>query len=149
MQISGEEFDTDNRTYIGIAKDEDEEDRKKRERLSGYNTGRKISRKRTNKEQIRKEDALATVEAIASHLRLTDGQKTEAKMIFQDLESRGRGLELMAFSVCAVVVNQYVEDGLRYSPQREDNDELFEEFVENHDLSPLGAMNQVRREILG
>lgn len=144
MQFCNE---TENQTYIDTSDCGTLVDEEKMELLNNYNRDRIKGRNRVNKEQVRKEDALALLQSIASTLRLNDGQKKEAKRIFKQVRSKQRGLKEIAFAVCVVVVNRDAPEK-RYWTKKENNDERFEEFVENHDFDPLPAIIQVKSEVM-
>lgn len=147
MQVCDE---TENHTYIDLSDCGPLVDEEKMELLNNYNRNRIKGRKRVNKQKARQEDALALLQSIASTLRLTDSQKKEAKRIFKMVESRQRGLKQVAFAVCVIVVNQAVPEGEKrywHDHKKKNNDERFVEFVEDHNINPLPAIMQVKREV--
>lgn len=137
----------DNATYIDWSEISDEEKKEKAELLNEYNGNRINFRGKKNENQIHREDCFHVLDATASSLRLTDGQKKEVKRIFDEgVDSLNRGVEEVAFACCVVVANRDAE-GKRYWPDSSYNDERFENFAERNDLDPLPAINQVKENL--
>jgi len=142
------EEQTENHTYIDVSQtDEDEDvDEEKIELLNKYNRGTIIGRNRTDKEKARRRDNHALLQSIASSLRLTKRQKKRASVLFDEVESKQRGVKKIAFGICVVVVNEK-SPYTRYWPGKDENDKHFEKFVENNDFDPLPAINQVKENL--
>lgn len=96
------------------------------EKFSQYNRGWNGPR-RENKEVNHNQDNLAIFDALAGQVELNGYQKSEGRRILQrlNLGELGRPVNLIAFSICAIVANDDVPDGNRYWPTSNDNDEDF------------------------
>lgn len=135
-----------NNTYIAIEEADGFVDYEKAKRLKRYNKNEIKARGIVNRDKKAEKYTYVTLDAVATTLRLTDSQKDRAHDIMEDIESKGRGVVQLSFAVCVIVANEDVE-GKRYWVEKEDNDERFEDFVEENDISPLPAINQVRQEV--
>lgn len=140
---------TANKTYIstGSVEDDPDVDEEKMKLLSKYNTGRIKGRNRRDKEVARKESYLASLQSIASSLRLTSLQKTKAKKILNRLlreDIRGEKIEEVCFSICAIVANQDADGKRWWNGREKGNDERFEEFIERNDLKPKATFSRIK-----
>lgn len=99
----------------------------KYQKFSRYNRGWN-GPKRENKEVNRNQDNLAIFDALAGQVELTNYQKKKGRRTLSrlDLPKLGRSVDLVAFSLCALVANDDVHDGHRYWPTEKDTDEPFE-----------------------
>lgn len=124
---------TENATNINPNDASTEKQREKFSRLSKYNRGTWNGPRRENKEVTLHQDNLAIFDALGGQVDLTDYQKKKGRRILTrlDLPNIGKSVNLIAFSICALVANDDVHDGYRYWPTAKDTDEVFERVAES------------------
>lgn len=115
-------------------------------RLWGYNEGLQKSPTQYDRKEIWRRDRLATLDAIASGLELTDHQHERSRSILnetdvEDFDVSTVSLEVVAFAICIYVRNQAVRPEVpgsnKYIPMsdRDKNPDDIEEFARDLDVS--------------
>lgn len=139
--------DTDNATTI--QPEEAAPDRQyKFRKFRAYNTGLWNGPRRENKEAIRRQDDLHRYDSIASTLHLTSYQKSRGRKVLEDFDCHtfGDSIDHIIFGICVVIVNNAVEDGVRYWPSAEpDDDSIFSKFAESLGFDWKEQMSSIKK----
>jgi hypothetical protein len=134
--------DTENATFFNPNESNNPEHYKL---LRFYNRGTWKDRREENKEVRHRQDNFAILDALSGQLSLTDYQKSEARRIFSemDLQIMGHETRLIAFCLCAILVNEDVPDGNRYYPTAKDTDDEFSSMQDN-----LGFSDRIVQSVM-